>query len=120
MTELPQVGKYIGDVPLTAHTRNAIALREARTAIMNFERTYSLSSNDMLLCAEGDSRLSQIDAFELMDWHYALELVKALSSVVGSMHAVDLESHSQSCFQYSRKRSRDLVNSPEPELLLVA
>lgn len=78
-----------------------------------------MSTAEMLECSEMDARLAQIDRFELMDWHYAIEQVKALDHVVGFIHAVS-DSPSASCFRYSHGRSRDLFNSPEPELQLVA
>ena len=74
------------------------------------------------MCAQGDPRLTQIDGFELMDWHYALEQINALSNVV-EPHVFDSFHASASycaSFEYGRETSRELVNSSEPELLLVA
>jgi hypothetical protein len=100
--------------------QNVVTLREARSAVAQFERTYTLSTKEMLMCAEDDPRLAQIDGFELMDWHYALEQINALGivedNVIDTFHA---SAHCQS-FSYAYSASFELVNSSEPELLLVA
>jgi hemerythrin superfamily protein len=83
-----------------------------------FEDMYGMSSEDMLACVEGDERISKINPFELMDWHYALEQVAAFSTVV-DIDATDTES-SPCIFRYKSRGARELVNAAEPELLLVA
>jgi hypothetical protein len=107
------------------NNKNVVALRDARRAVADFERTFGLSTREMLMCAEGDPRLAQIDGFDLMDWHYALEQINALddsseNNVIETFHGAAFESHSWSAFQYTNGTFRELVNSAEPELLLVA
>jgi hypothetical protein len=102
------------------YIQNANALRDARQTIDTFEKTYELTSEEMLHCEEGDERLAQIDGFDLMDWHYALEQMKVLSPFVGNLFAFATPSQPCSGFQYARTQSGKLSNSPEPELQLVA
>lgn len=101
---------------------NAATLREARSAVQQFEQAYALTTKEMLMCAEGDSRLADIDGFDLMDWHYALEQIDALcggtETNIGSVFATISVCAS---FPYAHHRtSRELTNSAEPELSLVA
>jgi hypothetical protein len=112
-------GQSIGE-QLIMDTRNVASLREAKREVANFEHTYGMTSEIMLKCPEGDPRLLLIDGFELMDWHYALEQIEALSSIASTIHAVATEAQSLSCFKYPRRPLRVLVNSPERDLKLVA
>lgn len=105
---------------MTIDLRNADLLNNIQRTIDAFERTYSLSSDDMLTCEEGDQRLSQIDSFQLMDWHYALDQRKALSFVVSNIHALATSLRAAAGFPYARTMSCELANSPEQEMLLVA
>lgn len=103
---------------------NAAALSEARLTVSQFESAYHLTTAEMLKSVEGDPRLERIDKFELMDWHYALEIIKALggspvSGVIGTVHST-CGTPLLSAFRYSRRQSRELVNSSELELELVA
>ena len=74
----------------------------------------------MLMCCEGDERLTRIDGFELMDWHYALEQIHALDNGIETIHAVEFDSSSYRGFRYTRSTSKELINVPELEFQLVA
>jgi hypothetical protein len=105
--------------------RNSETLREAKRTVAMFEKTHGLSTKDMLMCAEGDPRLAEIDGFDLIDWHYALEQIAALrpaavASVVSSFQASATEQPHHYSFTYACTTFDDLNNSSEPELLLVA
>jgi hypothetical protein len=99
---------------------NATALGEARRVVAEFEQMYALSTKEMLMCAEGDPRLARIDGFELIDWHYALEQINALCGVVETNVGNLFAAVSCAAFPYARGTSRELTNSAEPELQLVA
>ena len=80
-----------------------------------------MTSDEMLSCQQGDARLARFDSFEMMDWHYALEQVKAFcgDGVLDSLYGEGRETTSY-CFLYQKRDAQDLVNVAEPELLLVA
>ena len=103
-------------------TQNAATLREAKRTVAEFERTYALSTKEMLMCSATDPRIAQIDGFELMDWHYALEQINALDNVgeADMVHTFHAAASFCDPFRYAERPRRDLVNSDEPELLLVA
>ncbi|HEY5382339.1 MAG TPA: hypothetical protein VIJ65_08780 [Acidobacteriaceae bacterium] len=107
---------------MTINSQNAATLREARSTVAEFERVSGLTTEEMLSCAEGDERLSKIDPFDLMDWHYALDQITALSNVLDIMEAAaSIEAKQRSCaFRYPRTNKRELTNTTEGELLLVA
>ena len=105
---------------MTMKIMNAIALREAQQVIEEFERQCNITSEQMLCCKRGDPRLGDIDGFELMDWHYALDQRQALQSLQGSIHEVHGSVRPSGFFPYSRAPHCELANSPEPELQLVA
>jgi hypothetical protein len=106
---------------VTNHSHNAATLREARGTVAEFERASGLTTKEMLMCEEGDERLSKIDPFDLIDWHYALEQIAALDNVLSSVDAAHTAATPTcSVFRYSRTPSRELTNTTEGELLLVA
>jgi hypothetical protein len=105
---------------VTNIAHNLIVLREAQRTIDNFERTYGLSTAEMLSASEGDARLAQIDGFELMDWHFAVDQKDALSRVIGGIHAVEEGAHYSFSSQYRLVSTGVLVNATERELDLVA
>jgi hypothetical protein len=108
-------------INMTDHTLNSIAFSEAQQVVKNFEETYQLSTDEMLKCAEHDERLARIDGFDLMDWHYALEQIRAFGNTLDSLSAVAGDSPSCSPYFYNRRRgSCELVNTRESELELVA
>jgi hypothetical protein len=102
----------------TAH--NLIVLREAQRTIEKFERTYGLTTAEMLCAHEDDERLAQIDGFELMDWHFAVDQKEALTRVVGTIHAVGEGEPYSFSSQYQLMSTGVLVNTTERELDLVA
>lgn len=114
------IERRTGNISMTMEIMNATALREAQQVIDAFEKTCNMTSEEMLLCVQGDIRLAQIDGFELMDWHYALEQRQALRFLVGTIHAVGSSRQNGGGFPYARTSHRELANSPEPELQLVA
>ncbi|MGA7155839.1 MAG: hypothetical protein WBY53_03280 [Acidobacteriaceae bacterium] len=102
---------------------NATALHEARQTVSRFEATYNLISAEMLKCAECDPRIAGIDPFEMIDWHYALEIVQTLennSGIVDSIQSMDEDAKPKRAFLYHCRQKQDLVNSVESELELVA
>ena len=103
----------------TAH--NLIVLREAQRTIENFERTYGLTTQEMLRAAEHDERLSQIDGFELMDWQFAVDQKDAIASRIASASR-EPEQCARYFFssQYHLVSTGVLENAAEPELELVA
>lgn len=104
-------------------TRNSDSLREARLIVSCLEKEHGLTSDEMLKCAEGDPRLTAIDSFELIDWHYNLDLINALQTrIIGPIHAVSCDTPVFSMFRYHEHRavSRVLINTAERELQLVA
>jgi hypothetical protein len=102
----------------TAH--NLIVLGEAQRTIENFERTYGISTAEMLSAVENDERLAGIDGFELMDWHFAVDQKEALVRMIESTHPGERErQYSFSC-QYHLASTGVLVNATERELDLVA
>jgi hypothetical protein len=106
---------------MTDYILNSVALSEAQQVVKTFEETYQLSTAEMLNCSEDDERLARIDSFDLMDWHYALEQIRAFGDTLDNLSAV--ASDSPSCFPYFYNRRRgscELVNTPESELELVA
>ena len=105
---------------MTMDAMNTTALREVEDVILAFENSCGMSSDEMLLCERNDSRLQDIDGFELMDWHYAVEQRKALSKFTGGIHAVGTPGRKKAMFSYARSSQQELANSKEPELDLVA
>jgi hypothetical protein len=109
---------------VTTKDQNAATLRDALHTVAEFEQTTGLSTKEMLMCEEGDVRLAKIDPFDLMDWHYAIEQINALDNSLPSLNASAAPSSRPhicvSSFRYARRNDRELTNSTEPELALVA
>ena len=101
------------------NTLNYEAQRQARLAVAEFESMYGMSSDEMLACSDGDSRLRAINPFEMMEWHYALEQVEAFSTHIPVIQAVT-DRFGGFYFRYERHGSKELTNAPEPEMQLVA
>jgi hypothetical protein len=58
-----------------------------------------------------------------MDWHYAIEQIKVLEQLDAKLpifEASACEANPLHTFKYRLKTTKELVNAPEPELLLVA
>jgi hypothetical protein len=101
----------------TAH--NLIVLREAQRTIDHFEKTYGLTTEEMLNASEGDERLAKIDGFELMDWNFAVDQRDALAKIP-TIHAIATEETFFFSCQYQLASTGVLRNVPERELDLVA
>lgn len=102
---------------------NAATLNDARLTVAKFESAFGLTSNEMLSCEQGDERLSQIDPFDLMDWHYALDQIQALESGVVELDAaVGSSTHCvrPMTFSYQRLTFTEITPPSDRELLLVA
>ena len=104
---------------MTSTAHNLIVLREAQRTIDNFEKTYGLSTADMLKAAVDDERLAQIDGFELMDWHFAIDQKDAISRIISASRDLNEEECSSFSSRYSHVSTAMLANT-ERQLDLVA
>ena len=108
---------------MTMNSHNIAALNDAKNTAAHFEQAFGMTTEDMLSCAEEDARLAEIDRFELMDWHFAADVIKALTSI-SEQYGIDIvgaAGPSGACvFNYAQRHVGELSNSPELEFELVA
>jgi hypothetical protein len=99
---------------------NLMVLNEAQRTIQDFEQRHNLTTEDMLAAPDGDERLAGVDNFDLMDWHFAIDQVKALKRmVVGTVQAKPIDRFSFR-LQYRLTSTVTTVNVTERELELAA
>lgn len=90
----------------------ADALRDAQQEIDHLECHYELKTDDVLNARKGAEILNKIDNFDLIEWRFRSEQLKALTQ--------RLSSSPFSHYAYGRIPASSLANNAESERELVA